>query len=82
MIPSEENIIEVAKARIKAIRKKAHDLGDRESSDEHLLSIIVKDAVRLASKTHGSVPRTAQEAVTWAISDMHAVEVDQHAGTD
>lgn len=81
MIPTEENIREVAKARIKAIREKARELGDNETPDDELIEFVIHDAVRFAELGNRG-PKTAQEAVAWAIVEMHAVEVDQHAGTD
>ena len=72
MSPTDENIREVAEARIKAIRARAHGLGDVDSDDERLLRIVIADAIRLASRTAGSRPDTAQAAVAWAIADMYA----------
>ena len=71
MTPTEENIAIVAEARIGAIGAKARELGDTESSDERLLAIVTKIANHYANrKLHA--PPTAQAAVQWAISDMHA----------
>lgn len=67
LFPSDENITEVATARLKAIRAKAVELGDTESSDERLLDIVIRRAQR-----HAGNAKTAQAAVQWAITDMYA----------
>ena len=69
MVPTLENIAEVAKARMKAIRERAGDFAmqydSEQASDERLLSATIDRACRLASKAG-----TAQAAVQWAITDM------------
>jgi hypothetical protein len=75
VIATAENITEVAHARIVAIRAKARELGDVESSDERLLGIVIRNANRYATRSHHPA-ETAQAAVSWAISDMYATEED------
>ena len=81
MIPTEENIREVAEARIAAIRSKARELGDVESTDRRLLDIIVRDALHKVT-TLRHPPATAQAAVQWAISDMYTEEVSDGNSND
>lgn len=73
MVPTDENIRDVATARIKAIRQRAHELDDNESSDERLIGIVVQRAIEYANRPHHPA-ETAQAAVAWSILDMHSVE--------
>jgi hypothetical protein len=71
--PTEENVAEVTRARIAAIRARARELGDVESSDERLIGIVTRNATRYATRTHHAAA-TAQAAVAWAIADLYATE--------
>jgi hypothetical protein len=74
MIPTPENIDEVARARLGAIRARARELGDHESDDARLLSIVTARAEYYATRPHHPAA-TAQAAVSWAITDMHTIDV-------
>ena len=78
MTPTLENIAEVAKARLSAIRAQAirlaEDYRDRGivpaiQDDEALLDAVINKACRYAYKAG-----TAQAAVQWAISDLTPYE--------
>lgn len=73
MVPTLENITEVANARLKAIRERAGDLAVQydceQASDDALISAVITRACRFASKAG-----TAQAAVQWAISDLTPYE--------
>lgn len=85
MIPTLENIAEVANARLKAAREQAEHLrsmtvysydGSNEVieavivDDERLLNAVINKACRFASKAG-----TAQAAVQWAITDLTPYDV-------
>jgi hypothetical protein len=78
MIPTIENITEVAQARVRAIRAQAERVATEFGvwaetaivSDEKLVAAVVRLAERFAGKAG-----TAQAAVQWAISDLTPYDV-------
>lgn len=85
MIPTLENITEVANARLKAAREQAQHLAtfyvfsyddsdevepSRIVDDDRLLNAVIDKACKFASRAG-----TAQAAVQWAISDLTPYEV-------
>lgn len=73
MVPTLENITEVAHARLKAIRERAGEFAmqydSEQASDDALIKAVINKACKFASRAG-----TAQAAVQWAISDLTPYE--------
>lgn len=74
MIPTPENISEVAFARLKAVRERAHMIADEYGGtvvhEEDLINRTILKAIRFADRAG-----TAQAAVQWAILDLTPYDV-------